>query len=499
MAMDQTLPVDGRGADDSYGDDNSEEVTARMAAQTAPYRPSGEMRRQHWNLTTDINATLEPNAQRLSRTNAEAVEALQVVAIGEDGDFEPLNVLGEGGMGVVHAANQRALGRVVAIKTTRSDAEIEVMALLQEAWATGQLEHPSIIPVHSLNRDSEGRPQLVMKRVEGRAWSELLLNPELLPEEHREDAERYHLELLVQVCNAVAFAHSRKILHRDLKPDNVMVGPFGEVYLLDWGIAVALPGGDPRLPSRDDIQSVVGTGYFMAPEMVEASARDIDERTDVYQLGAILYLLLTGRPRHAGRSLMEVLINARESAPPVWIEDVPSDLRFICERATAANRTQRYASVPAFQGALRAHLAHRHSLRLTHQATAKLAQLELVTSVEQQSHLEPSIERTAEIAALYSSCRFGFQMASRYQANEVARQGDQQAIEMMLGYRLELQDLKSAELLWAELDAPSEAVTNSLQTLRDAEAGGRQNQLNAEARMNMDSSYGTRTGRLWAC
>ena len=231
-----------------------------------------------------------------------------------------------------------------------------------------------------------------------------------LPEEHREDPERYHLELLVQVATPWPSPTAARSIHRDLKPDNVAVGPFGEVYLLDWGIA-ALPEG-PRLPSRDDIQSVVGTGYFMAQRWSRPPpATSMSAPTSINSERSSI--CLTGRPSR-GQELMEVLIDNCESAPPVWIEDVPSDLRFICERATAANRTQRYASVQAFQGAA-SHLAHRHSLRLTHQATAKLAQLEeLVTSVEQQSHLEPSIERTAEIAALYSSCRFGFRSLEGY-------------------------------------------------------------------------------------
>lgn len=219
-------------------------------------------------------------------------------------DFELLGVLGEGGMGQVLLARQRSLGREVAIKIVKpSRAHPSTQAaLVHEARLTGALEHPSIIPLHLLSQDSEGSPLLVMKRVEGTSWKELLQNP-THPFWSKDPSERLkqNLDILMQVCNAVHFAHKQGVLHRDLKPSNVMLGNFGEVYVLDWGVALQLdPDGTCTPPS------LAGTLCYIAPEMLLRGAK-LDGRTDVYLLGATLYEVLTGDPPHKGGSLGDVL------------------------------------------------------------------------------------------------------------------------------------------------------------------------------------------------
>ena len=210
--------------------------------------------------------------------------------------------VGEGGMGTVWEARQRSLERDVAVKGIKRelDGPIGRAQLLREARVTGALEHPNIIPVHALVRGTtsagaaqDGAPLMVMKRVEGTAWSDRMDATRGQP-----DFLEQQLRILMQVCHAVHFAHTRGVLHRDLKPENVMLGGFGEVYVLDWGIALALHDqtGIPGLPLARDARGVIGTIQYMAPEMVAGGPEAATFKSDIYGLGATLYRMLTGFP-----------------------------------------------------------------------------------------------------------------------------------------------------------------------------------------------------------
>ncbi|HJK90972.1 MAG TPA: serine/threonine-protein kinase, partial [Polyangiaceae bacterium LLY-WYZ-15_(1-7)] len=284
--------------------------------------------------------------------------------------------LGSGGMGVVREARQEALGRAVAVKTLRADMRdpAHVVRLLREAWITGALEHPNVIPVHALTVDGEGAPQVVLKKVEGEPWSSLLADPERLPTEAaRRDPLDWHLGVLRSVCNALAFAHSRGILHRDVKPENVLVGPFGEVYLADWGIAVGLPGRvGGRIPTQAESDALAGTPAYMAPEMVRGAP--VDERTDVYLLGATLHEILAGAPPHAGQGMLAMLgsiLTTVPEPPP----GAPPELAEVCRRALDPEPAERFPSVDAFAEALDAFRAHRVASRLAEEADARLQEL----------------------------------------------------------------------------------------------------------------------------
>jgi serine/threonine-protein kinase len=165
-------------------------------------------------------------------------------------------------MGVVELAEQRSLGRLVAIKQPHPgpmDADA-VAALVSEGITTGRLEHPNIVPVHALGRGSDGRAVLVMKRIEGVPLADLVHRADH-PRWARETRDRLTLfvETAIEVLHALAFAHARGVVHRDVKPENVMLGDYGEVYLLDWGIAAPL--GQPA-------DGIAGTPSYMAPEML---------------------------------------------------------------------------------------------------------------------------------------------------------------------------------------------------------------------------------------
>jgi len=215
--------------------------------------------------------TIEPSRIPSSGAMA-ALDALRALGATLGGKIDVHHTIGEGGMGVVHLATQATLGRHVAVKTLRKGAGDEEAALriLREAWVTGALEHPNVVPVHDVGVDASGAPVIVMKRIEGRVWSHLMRDgAEITRRFGATDPLEWNLRTLVSVCNAVHFAHSRGILHRDLKPDNVMIGEFGEVYVLDWGIAVSLkddPSG--RLPCASQATDIAGTPHYMAPEML---------------------------------------------------------------------------------------------------------------------------------------------------------------------------------------------------------------------------------------
>jgi serine/threonine-protein kinase len=274
-------------------------------------------------------------------------------------------------MGVVWAARQRALDRVVAVKRLGEPpfAARDASALVAEARTAGGLEHPAIVPVHDLTLDADGSPMLVMKRVEGATLGALVADrshpawPEL--ERRHGDQTGAIVDALMRVCDALELAHQRGVVHRDVKCDNVMLGAFGEVYLLDWGVAV-------RPEDASEAIEIVGTPSSLAPEMVRGDARQLDARSDVYLLGATLHEALTGRPRHEGATLHAVLLAAYLSEPPADAPGMPEDLASLVRRATAADPADRPATAARFREELAAFLRHRAAGRLADDAIARL-------------------------------------------------------------------------------------------------------------------------------
>ena len=221
--------------------------------------------------------------------------------------------------GKVKSTLERKFGEV-ALKAEVSNPRTRAR-LLKEARLTGALEHPHIIPVHIIARTAEGEPLLVMKRIEGISWRHFIEAPDERADAFAgETALEKLLEVLMQVAKAVHYAHTRGVVHRDLKPENVMIGRFGEVYLLDWGIAVRLDEGEVRE------EQVAGTPGYLAPEMAGGASHPITPRTDVYLLGAVLHELLTGEPPHQAPTMQAALFKAWRSQPAVYGPDIPADL-----------------------------------------------------------------------------------------------------------------------------------------------------------------------------
>ena len=267
--------------------------------------------------------------------------------------FELLECIGEGGMGVVYRARQRSLGRQVALKRARDGDPDALDRFVVEGRVTAWLEHPGIVPVHMMCRDDALLPHLAMKLVRGRDWLSMLNDPTV--------PMQRHVEVLIAVCNAVAFAHDAGVVHRDLKPANVMVGTYGEVYVLDWGIAFAT---DERAAAATGLAGVaptdspVGTPNFMAPEQIISHLVPQGPHTDVFQLGCCLHAVLTGLPRYLGADLEEVLRAAVAPRPYAYPKRLPTELVAIAIRATDPDPQLRPPSALALRDELRDWLTH---------------------------------------------------------------------------------------------------------------------------------------------
>jgi serine/threonine protein kinase len=372
-----------------------------------------------------------------------------------EADVRLAGLLGEGGMGVVLSAQQVALGREVAVKIPRSGGDGAVdRELLREALVTGRLEHPNIVPIHLLGRTPEGAPLFVMKRIEGVPWSEVLREPKRAPAARRSghDPLELHLDVLLEVCDALSFAHSRGILHRDLKPQNVMIGSYGEVYVLDWGIAVSL-APDGVLPHVAEVRSVAGTPAYMAPEMAGARADQLGVRTDVYLLGAILHEIVTGQPPHACSSLMATLQHAFDAPPPDYGPEVPAELARICRRALAREPDDRFGDVAELRRALVDFRRHRASASLSTEAARRLEALRSAAALSSGPDSPPSEHaREVTVRAIFAECRFGFQQAlADWPESPEALAGRAELYELMIDYELERGRAASAKALLAEL------------------------------------------------
>jgi len=300
-------------------------------ANLSPQRKAAER------LLTDLKRTLEIEAGRgnitighfLSARNSGDSEALAPQTQEGTGFYTLQKVVATGGMGAVLMAQDNNLARTVALKVMLNSAEANdeaVFSFVAEAQITGQLEHPNIVPLHDIGVAADGTIYYTMKLIEGRTLRDILKD---IRDGNADTIKRYPIGKLLtvfqKVCDGISYAHSRGVIHRDLKPDNVMVGAYGEVLILDWGLAKVLPepgqaateepGGEfsgplPGAAGTDWMATmtgqVKGTPNYMAPEQAEGRV-DIDTRSDIYALGGILYFILTMRPPVTGTNLDEVL------------------------------------------------------------------------------------------------------------------------------------------------------------------------------------------------
>ncbi len=313
--------------------------------------------------------------------------------------YDDLGPLGIGGMGEVRRAYDRQLGRTIALKIIHAPAMKQsgfVARFLEEAQATAQLQHPNIVPVYDLGELPDGRLWFTMQEVSGQTLGQVIAELHAVSQERWETPTsgwtlRRLVEALRQVCDGVSYAHSRGVVHRDLKPDNIMVGAHGEVLVLDWGLAKVLGKDDTKsnledlVPVQTDrsaalshptmVGSVAGTPAYMPPEQALGNVTVIDARSDVYALGAILYELLAGRAPYLGDGAADVLEQVRRGPPAtlrrsrsqvpetelhgVLGQDeiprrppLPAPLIRACERAMARSPDERYTGAGELANAL---------------------------------------------------------------------------------------------------------------------------------------------------
>ena len=303
--------------------------------------------------------TVQPLNVSIKERSLRSTAQKNAEAGSQNDDYDLLEVIGKGGMGVVFSARQSSVDRLVAVKMLRDElaSTPHKQQFLQEAVVTADLDHPNIVPVHELGSDRDGAVFYSMKQIRGEAWNDVIYDKSI----------DENLDILMRVADAVAFAHSRGIVHRDLKPENVMLGRFGEVWLMDWGLAYATDEYDKTGVSSGP--QMGGTPAYMPPEMAKPNGK-VDRSSDVYLLGAILFQIVTGCAPHQGSSVMYCLLAAARN------EIVPTrekgGLIDIAYKAMATERRDRFRSVTEFQAALRRWMSHSESLAIARSAQSLL-------------------------------------------------------------------------------------------------------------------------------
>ncbi|MBL7221236.1 MAG: protein kinase [Phycisphaerae bacterium] len=313
----------------------------------------------------DLATVVDPRHQ-VHPAGADTIES--VLGDCGSGRYDERETIGKGGMGEIVLCVEQNTRREVAMKRmlpTAAGHAKQRARFVEEAQVTAQLEHPNIVPVHELGRDEHGAIYFTMKLVKGRSLAEILTAS-------RDGAETHSLgemlQMFLKVCDGVAFAHSRGVVHRDLKPANIMVGDFGEVLVMDWGIARII--GSDEIADEEGVQTnrqdtdqpalhtmdgaIMGSPSYMPPEQAAGEIDKIDHRSDIYSLGAILYEILTlKRPFEGGdaRAIVTRVIEGNIQTPERRApgRDIPRELSAVAMKCLAKYRPKRYASVPDLQ------------------------------------------------------------------------------------------------------------------------------------------------------
>jgi serine/threonine-protein kinase len=462
---------------------------------------------------------------------------------------EILGELGRGGMGVVWRGRDCRLQRELAVKVLRAEMTGQprlIRRFIEEAQVASQLQHPAIPPVHALGELADGRPYFAMKLVKGRTLADLL-EARAGPADDRPRL----LGIFEQACQAVAYAHSKGVIHRDLKPRNVMVGAFGEVQVMDWGLAKVLkqepPGetvADPgesvvetvRTAEADDATQaglVLGTYAYMAPEQARGEIARLDRRADVFGLGAILCEVLTGQPPYAGTA-EEVKAQARVGHLAVARERLAAcgaeaELVELAKRSLSAEPEERPADAAAVAAALTAYLAgvQERLRRAELERAAAEARAEAEGQARAAAQAKVRAERrarrlTAGLAAavlalmLLGAASLLWRERQREGIGRAASgamgQAEQSAAEARALSRDRLADVQKAVALWeqalAALDRADERAADAALAERCAalrremeaeadEARRRRDQLASEARLLGDLEQARMAAGTW--
>ena len=433
----------------------------------------------------ELEATIRPDEPE-AKPKANRALSLPAMTVSDassaEGELTVTARLGSGGMGAVDLAVQRSLGREVAVKRLLEgvDDAAHAAALVHEARMLGRLEHPGIVPVYTLGADAASRPVVVMKRVSGVSLTTLIddrAHPfwATLLSDGREPIEVF-VDAMMQVCNALAFAHARGVIHRDLKPDNVMIGEFGVVYVLDWGVALDRSALTPETAEQ---RQIVGTPMFMAPELFEGPISAHDERTDVYLFGAMLHYALTGRARHEGATLYEALARAYLSEPFEYDSTVPEELGALCNECARREPERRPATIELVRKRLVDYLHHRGSSAVARRA---------LRSLEQAREANGELEQRRKL----TEARLAFAQALvDWPENPQAGRGMRETLSAIIAREIESRNPTAARAAANEMGAVPAALEREITAL---EAALDRERAHAEAgrahEREMDASVG---------
>ena len=259
--------------------------------------------------------------------------------------YQNMELICEGGMGQIYKAYDSKTDRYIAYKSVKEDSSYQFeLRFRYEAEVTARLEHPNIMPVYDIGQDDSGKPFYTMKLLKGKTLDEQL----------RENNDRKDLiEYLIKVCDAIAFSHKNNIIHRDLKPENIIIGDYGEVLVLDWGIAKVIHSEDQFKENEELINlssdltqcgTVMGTPAYMSPEQAQ-DAENTDKRSDIYSLGAILWKLLSGNEPFSGKTSEEIIKNVKSGNLNISDSNIPASALAICKKAMNIDPDERYQNV----------------------------------------------------------------------------------------------------------------------------------------------------------
>ena len=295
-------------------------------------------------------------------------DASQVI----DGRFQTRYRHAAGGLGQVSIATDLQINREVAIKEIRekysSDPNIR-RRFLQEAEITGRLEHPGIVPVYAAGHHPNGEPYYAMRLIAGDRMTDAIAQLHLIKDrDFATIARRRLLNRFIDVCNTIDYAHSRQIIHRDIKPHNIMLGEFGETLLVDWGLAKHLAdsesapdssigSGSASTPQETRLGTVMGTPGYMSPEQAAGDTRAVDTRSDIYSLGATLHHLLTGKPPAAVNPSEPAAEHDQQIRSALQRSDIRPQLAAVCHCALRFNASERYATAKELAGDIERFLA----------------------------------------------------------------------------------------------------------------------------------------------
>jgi serine/threonine protein kinase/WD40 repeat protein len=374
--------------------------------------PAGNVGKTTWHLRIpqrQISGHLSGIVNRIPTSSENLTGLMSAFAIDPNSpEYEVTGELGAGAMGIVYNARQLCLNRELAIKTLKGESgnpEHDQAMFVSEAVVTANLVHPNIVPIHDLGRSADGKLFYSMKKVTGVPWHEVLLDKSL----------EENLDIYMKLCDAVAYAHSRGVINRDLKPENVVVGNFGEVVVLDWGLAITTDRFEKKRSVLLTFLGCAGTPAYMAPELLDDDVTRVGPHSDIYLLGAILFEILEGFQPHMLRKFQQMTDPDELLHAVYWAvinNDIEKDVKNhgelmqIAMKAMSAEPADRFGSVEELQEAIREY-------RITGRAD------ELLSSVDLKSTTSYTEYQSA--VALYSEA------LRKWPSNRRALEGDRRA------------------------------------------------------------------------